>query len=121
MAQNPPTGVVCSAGVVEACCCLVSLIKLPVTAIVTLKVALRSGAIDLLRIIRVFITSSTMSSQLVFNIQLSPKPQNHTQITTMRGAGRLGGVVFATVLLMSTAPTGDASRGLTLSQYDQVR
>ena len=24
MAQNPPTGVVCSAGVVEACCCLVS-------------------------------------------------------------------------------------------------
>ena len=37
MAQNPPTGVVCSAGVVEACCCLVSLIQLPVTAIGTLK------------------------------------------------------------------------------------
>ena len=42
MAQNPPTGVVCSAGVEEACCCLVSLIQLPVTAIGTLKVALRS-------------------------------------------------------------------------------
>ena len=25
MAQNPPSGVVCSAGVVDACCCLVSL------------------------------------------------------------------------------------------------
>ena len=34
MAQNPPTGVVCSASMGEACCCLVSLIQLPVTAIV---------------------------------------------------------------------------------------
>ena len=39
MAQNPPSGVVCSAGVGDACCCLVSLIQLPVTAIGTLKVA----------------------------------------------------------------------------------
>ena len=46
MAQNPPTGVVCSAGVVEACCCLVSLIQLPATAIGTLKVALRSRTVD---------------------------------------------------------------------------
>ena len=46
MAQNPPTGVVCSAGVEEACCCLVSVIHLPVTAIVAQKVALRSGAVD---------------------------------------------------------------------------
>ena len=47
MAQNLPTGVVCSAGVVEACCCLVSLIQLPVTAIGTLKVALKSRSVDL--------------------------------------------------------------------------
>ena len=40
MAKDPPTGVVCPAGVVEACCCLVSLIQLPVTAIGTMKVAL---------------------------------------------------------------------------------
>ena len=46
MAQNPPTGAVCSAGVVEACCCLVSLIQLPVTAIGTLKVALKSRTVD---------------------------------------------------------------------------
>ena len=44
-AQNPPTGVVCSAGVQGACCCLVSLIQLPVTAIGTLKVALRSRTV----------------------------------------------------------------------------
>ena len=47
MAQNPPTGVVCSAGVVEACCCLVSLIQFPVTAIGTLKLALKSRTVDL--------------------------------------------------------------------------
>ena len=47
MAQNPPTGVVCSAGVVEACCCLVSPIQLPVTSIGTLKVALKSRTVDL--------------------------------------------------------------------------
>ena len=47
MAQNPPAGVVCSAGVVEAYCCLVSLIQLPVTAIGTLKVALKSRTVDL--------------------------------------------------------------------------
>ena len=41
-----PTGVVCSAGMGAACCCLVSLIQLPVTAIGTLKVALRSRTID---------------------------------------------------------------------------
>ena len=46
MVQNPPTGVVCSAGVEEACCCLVSLIQLPVTAIGTVKVALRSRTVD---------------------------------------------------------------------------
>ena len=44
--QNPPAGVVCSAGVVEACCCLVSLVQLPVTAIGTLKVALKSRTVD---------------------------------------------------------------------------
>ena len=41
-AQNHPTGGVCSAGVEDTCCCLVSLIQLPVTAIGTLKVALKS-------------------------------------------------------------------------------
>ena len=50
MAQNPPTGVVCPAGMEEACCCLVSPILLPVTAIgtCTLKVALRSRTVDLI-------------------------------------------------------------------------
>ena len=45
-ALHPPIGVVCSAGMEEACCCLVSLIQLPVTAIGTLKVALRSRTVD---------------------------------------------------------------------------
>ena len=42
MAQNPPSGVVCPAGVEDACSCLVSLIQLPSYGDRTVKVALRS-------------------------------------------------------------------------------
>ena len=44
-AQNPPTGVVCSAGVEDACDCLVPLIRLPVTAIGTLTLCIHNEAV----------------------------------------------------------------------------
>ena len=87
MAQNPPTGVVCSAGAVEACCGLVSLIQLPVTAIGTLKVALKSRTLKVaLKSRTVDPPGSAIQTDLVDAIPSSALPAGASRLASTGAA-----------------------------------